>query len=254
MPKLLSIRRKDKRATLKCCKKSLPFTGVDIWNCYEFTWLNENGKPEIAFLQLEVPCESPYLLESKALKLYLMSFNERKFKSQEQLLALIKKDLEESAGSKVSIAILPFSRCNLKLRKSFKGISLDILNVRCNEYKPNPKLLTISKVNAKESLHSDLLKSNCPVTGQPDYGSVLISYEGNKINREGLLKYIVSYRNHTEFHEQCVENMFVDILEKCSPTKLTVYARYTRRGGIDINPFRTTEKHYSIYLDRLVRQ
>lgn len=251
---LASICRKTKRSWLKRCEQSLPFTGTDVWNCYEFTWLNEKGCPKVALLQMKIPCESPYLLESKSLKLYLMSFNNRRFKSKFDLMSIIKHDLESVAQSKLEVLLLPLAKCKLKLLKAFKGISLDTLDIECSQYEPNPKFLYTEPVKAKEALYSDLLKSNCPVTGQPDYASVLISYKGEKINRTGLLKYIVSYRNHAEFHEQCVETMFVDIQERCAPTKLTVYARYTRRGGIDINPFRTTEKCYTADNTRLVRQ
>lgn len=254
MNKLVSIPRQDKRILLKLCSTALPFKGVDIWNCYEFTWLNEQGRPEVACLRLNVPCESPCLLESKSLKLYLMSFSERKINSYDLLLE-IKSNLTKAAGAKVKCLLLPLAHNNLKLRRSFEeAVSLDKLNIKCDRYKPDPSLLSTEKPVVKEALASDLLKTNCPVTGQPDYASILIKYEGKKINRAGLLKYIVSYRHHAEFHEQSVERMFVDIKTRCAPKKLTVYARYTRRGGIDINPFRTTESKYTVDNARLVRQ
>lgn len=254
MNELVSISRHDKRLLLKLCATSLPFKGVDVWNCYEFTWLNEQGRPEVACLRLDVPCESPYLLESKSLKLYLMSFSERRINSYDLLLK-IKSDLTKAAGANVKCSLLPLSRNNLKLRRTFKAAtSLDKLNIKCDRYEPDPSLLSTEKPLVKEALTSDLLKTNCPVTGQPDYASILIRYEGKKINRTGLLKYIVSYRNHAEFHEQSVERMFVDIQARCAPKKLTVYARYTRRGGIDINPFRTTQSRYTVDNTRLARQ
>ncbi|NRA73262.1 MAG: NADPH-dependent 7-cyano-7-deazaguanine reductase QueF [Rickettsiales bacterium] len=238
---LFAISRTEKRQQINIDPNSLPFTGYDLWNCYEVTWLNEDGKPKIVLLQLIIPCNSPYLIESKSLKLYLVSFSNTKFSSIESVKNTIKQDLETKLCSKIQVKTF-----NIKdsyqhpLPILYKAKTLDVLDITCNEYVPNKNLLSIENNQVQEVLYSDLLKSNCPVTNQPDYATIFIQYTGRKINHSGLLKYIVSYRNKTEFHEQCVEQIFIDIKEKCIPEELTIYARYNRRGGIDINPLRTT--------------
>lgn len=244
---LFAISRAEKRKEININPNSLPFTGYDLWNCYEVTWLNQSGKPEIALLELMVPCASLYLIESKSLKLYLMSFSNTKFKSTQEVKSLIKLDLEKKLCSRIKLRLLHPKDLSIKLTASFnKSKSLDNIKVACDTYVPDKSFLLARGVEVKESLCSDLFKSNCPVTNQPDYASLLIRYEGEKINHAGLLKYIISYREQIEFHEQCVERIFVDIKERCKPKSLTVYARYTRRGGIDINPLRTDEKDFKI--------
>ena len=254
---LFSISRGEKRKEIGIKPSSLPFTGYDLWNCYEITWLNRDGRPEIALAELIVPCDSPYLIESKSLKLYLSSFSNTKFASKQEVKTIIQEDLRAKlCCSKIKILLSHPKDLQLQLTKSFYDAkSLDSLKIKCETYLPNSTFLFTEGGFTKESLCSDLFKSNCPVTNQPDYASILIRYEGKKINHSGLLKYIISYRNQIEFHEQCVERIFVDIKETCSPKKLTVYARYTRRGGIDINPLRTNDK--SLKIDnafRLLRQ
>lgn len=217
----------------------LPFHGVDIWNGYELSWLNSKGKPIIAILRCKVPISSPNLIESKSFKLYLNSFNQSEFADINKIKTHIQKDLSSCAGEPVDVEIIEFSDfCALKLG-SLDGVLLDNLDISIGSYDISPHLLTTADTYIEETLVSHLLKSNCLITHQPDWGSVLIKYAGNKIDHEALLKYFISFRQHNEFHEQCVERIFFDIWSHCKPQKLTVYARYTRRGGLDINPFRS---------------
>jgi len=239
-------------------QKDLPFKGVDFWNCYEVSWLNTKGKPCVRVLELEVPAESEFLIESKSLKLYLNSLNGTKFKNDDEAWDIIQKDLSLTAKAEVKITISTLDAYNNKKISQFSGQSLDDLDVEILDYNVNSDLLKLSSSNEhiEETLFSDLLKSNCLITNQPDWASVQIAYKGNKIDHESLLKYIISFRNHNEFHEQCVEHIFHDIMNKCKPVSLTVFAKYTRRGGIDINPFRTTEDitNFALHKIRDIRQ
>lgn len=221
----------------------LPFYGTDTWHHYEVSFLDLRGKPQVALAKMVYGADSVCMIESKSMKEYFHSFNNEKFKSLEALEAVIHQDLEKKMHTKVSVTLTPVSAyVPSVLERGFEGISLDHLDVACSVYEPDADLLrTENTVVLKETLCSDLLKSNCLVTGQPDWASVWIDYSGKKIQREALLQYVVSYRNHQGFHEQCVEQIFMDILRVCEPSRLTVYARYTRRGGIDINPFRSTD-------------
>jgi 7-cyano-7-deazaguanine reductase len=219
----------------------LPFFGTDIWNAYELSWLNARGKPQIAVATFFVPADSPNIVESKSFKLYLGSFAQTAFESAESVRDTIRRDVSASCGATVSVHLsTPHEFGKLKMEE-FDGLSLDRLELEASVYQPDASLLSAAHGEApvEETLFSNLLKSNCPVTGQPDWGSVQIHYAGPQIDHAGLLRYIISYRNHTGFHEQCVERIFVDIMKMCKPLKLAVYARYTRRGGLDINPFRT---------------
>lgn len=221
----------------------LPFKGYDLWNCYEVSWLNAKGKPEARIMSFIVPAESKYLLESKSIKLYLNSFNNTYFTSDEEVSDLIKSDLSNSARAPVEVYMHQLGYYNNQKLQNFSGVLLDVLDIGITEYEPNHNLLALETANDEmiisETLYSNLLKSNCMVTGQPDWASIQIKYKGRKINHESLLKYLVAYRNHSGFHEDCIENIFVDILNRCKPKELTVLAKYTRRGGVDINPFRT---------------
>lgn len=229
------------------------FYGVDIWNHYEISWLNNLGKPSVAIGQIMYPASSPNIIESKSMKLYFNSFNGTVFENIQQLIATVTKDLSNVVLDKVIFNLIPLDGESNFMK--FSGISLDHLNVVCDIYKPHPEYLKVGDIEVEEELYSNLLKSNCLVTFQPDWGSVYIKYSGLQISHEGLLKYIVSFREHNEFHEQCVERIFHDIMKYCKPTSLTVYARYTRRGGIDINPYRTTNKSFITPTNnRLVRQ
>jgi 7-cyano-7-deazaguanine reductase len=219
----------------------LPFFGTDIWNAYELSWLNARGKPQIAIATFYVPAESQNIVESKSFKLYLGSFAQTRVESIDALRDMLKRDVSAACGAGVSVRLAtPQEFASLKLEE-LDGLSLDRLDLDADVYHPEPKLLAAAHEESpvEETLFSNLLKSNCPVTGQPDWGSVQIHYVGPQIDHAGLLRYIISYRNHTGFHEQCIEKMFVDIVRECRPVKLAIYARYTRRGGLDINPFRT---------------
>lgn len=237
---LFPILRNEKRLELGITGTP-PFFGTDIWNGYELSWLNSKGKPQIALATFLVPAESPRLIESKSFKLYLNSLNQTRIADLTALKTLLEHDLTEAAGATVVVQLFEpnlFPGCRLG---ELDGESIDALDIEISEYEPDPTLLRLEseEVPVEETLTSNLLKSNCLVTGQPDWGSVQIRYVGQQINREGLLRYLIGFRQHNEFHEQCVERIFMDIMRQCSPIKLSVYARYTRRGGLDINPFRT---------------
>lgn len=237
---LFPINRALKRAELGIGLK-LPFHGVDIWNAFELSWLNSKGKPIVAVAEFSIPCDSKNIIESKSFKLYLNSLNGTRFASQQAVYEKLTKDLSLVAQGAVSIKLIrPDDLVGLTL-KATPGVCLDNLDVEIQDYLPNSSLLKVAPKLVTECLYSHLLKSNCPVTGQPDWGTIEIFYIGPQIDRESLLKYIVSYRNHDEFHEQCVERIFCDIMKICQPSSLTVSARYTRRGGLDINPYRSTE-------------
>ncbi len=225
-----------------------PFFGADLWTAFELSWLNLRGKPQVALAHFTVPCETPNMVESKSFKLYLNSFNNSRFADASAVQARLRADISEAAwrgaphAATVGVRLLLPELFDREPVHELDGLSLDRLEVECSRYTPAPDLLSavFDEPPVTEVLTSNLLKSNCLVTGQPDWGSVRISYSGPQINQEGLLQYIVSFRNHNEFHEQCVERIFMDVWTRCKPVKLTVYARYTRRGGLDINPFRTS--------------
>lgn len=224
------------------------FVGADLWTAYELSWLNPRGKPQVALGRFMVPCESTHLAESKSLKLYLNSFNNSRFDSMAQVQTLIQNDLSAavwfggSVNAGVGVQLLSPEQFAREKVQELEGVDLDRLDLDCTEYQPAPHLLqaALDEQPVTETLTSRLLKSNCLVTGQPDWGSVAISYSGPQIDQAGLLQYIVSFRNHNEFHEHCVERIFMDIWTRCKPSKLSVYARYTRRGGVDINPWRSS--------------
>jgi len=234
----------------------LPFVGFDIWNHYEVSWLNEKGKPIVAVAELIYSCESKYIIESKSMKLYFNSFNNSKFKSTSALIATIERDLSFRVGMPVGVKINDLSDAtNACLYAGMEGMCLDSLDVDCSVYKVDSNYLATETGFIEETLYSNLLKSNCLVTNQPDWATVQIQYKGNKITHEGLLKYLVSFRNHNEFHEQCIERIFMDILTVCKPEALAIYGRYTRRGGLDINVYRgTSNRDPFANNQRLIRQ
>ena len=244
---LFPIPRAGKRAEIGITGAS-PFFGADLWTAFELSWLNPRGKPQVALAHITVPSESPHIIESKSFKLYLNSFNNTMFQDASEVQGRLRADLSEAAWrgaaqpSSVGVRLLAPELFDQEPVHELDGLSLDRLDVECTRYTPAPELLRADHDEAPvtEVLTSNLLKSNCLVTGQPDWGSVQIRYSGAQIDQEGLLQYLVSFRNHNEFHEQCVERIFMDIWQRCQPTQLTVYARYTRRGGLDINPFRTS--------------
>lgn len=225
-----------------------PFFGADLWTAFELSWLNLRGKPQVAIAHVTVPCETPNIIESKSFKLYLNSFNNTRFSEAAEVLARLRADLSEAVwrGSDrpatVGVKLVLPELFDREPVQEFDGLLLDRLDVECTQYTPAPELLHANHAEAPvtETLTSHLLKSNCLVTGQPDWGSVRIQYSGAQIDQAGLLQYLVSFRNHNEFHEQCVERIFMDVWTRCRPIRLSVYARYTRRGGLDINPLRTS--------------
>jgi len=242
---LCPLPRAPKRAELGL-GTPLPFLGADLWTAYELSWLNARGKPQLAIVHFTVPCETPQMLESKSFKLYLNSYNQSVFDSAEAVQQRLRQDLTEALwrGSErsggVGVRLLRPAQFGLERLQALEGLSLDRLDVECGDYEPAPQLLQAdtSQAVVQEVLTSDLLKSNCPVTGQPDWASVQIAYSGAPIDQAGLLRYLVSFRRHAGFHEHCVERIYLDIWQRCRPLKLSVYARYTRRGGLDINPWR----------------
>lgn len=235
---LVAIARAENRAAMGL-GVDLPFQGVDIWNAWELTWLENNGRPNVATLQLRVPAESPNIIESKSLKLYLNSYSMSRFDTAEDVCSRISSDLSGCADAEVVVSLGTASSACDASTESLPGNCIDDLQVECKVWDVDASLLQADQDNnVSEALHSNLLRSLCPVTSQPDFGSVLLNYEGPKIDPASLLRYIVSFRKHSDFHEACVERMFLDIKERCRPTKLAVYARFQRRGGIDINPFR----------------
>ncbi|WGE92235.1 NADPH-dependent 7-cyano-7-deazaguanine reductase QueF [Actinobacillus genomosp. 1] len=215
--------------------------GADVWTCYELSWLNENGLPQVAIADVAIDFRSENLIESKSFKLYLNSFNQTKFASLEQVEQTLAKDLSQCASGQVSVKVYKLSAYTQQPIVDFAGECIDEQDIQIDSYEfSNEHLARVAEGEVvKETLVSHLLKSNCLITSQPDWGSVQIHYVGKKLNREKLLRYLVSFREHNEFHEQCVERIFTDLMQFAQPEKLTVYARYTRRGGLDINPFRS---------------
>ena len=245
---LFPIPRADKRREIGVGAAPV-FFGADLWTAIELSWLNPRGKPQVAIAHFTVPCETVHIIESKSFKLYLGSFTNTPFPDAAQVLARLRADLNDALWrgapamqSGVGVKILLPELFDREPIHELDGLSLDRLDIECTRYTPAPELLRANhdEQPVTEVLTSNLLKSNCLVTGQPDWGSVQIAYSGPQIDQEGLLQYLVSFRNHNEFHEQCVERIFMDIWSRCKPAKLSVYARYTRRGGLDINPFRTS--------------
>ncbi|MDH3997996.1 MAG: NADPH-dependent 7-cyano-7-deazaguanine reductase QueF, partial [Desulfuromonadales bacterium] len=251
---LCPIPRKLKRDEIGLTQE-LPFHGLDIWNAYEMSWLNPKGKPVVSIGEFRIPCESSNLIESKSFKLYLNSLNQTKFDNFEDVRALLSQDLSGAAGAPVDVRLAAATEFCHEI-STLPGQCLDDLDITVEGYALEPDLLA-GAAHAddlvSETVHSHLLKSNCLVTDQPDWGSVLIRYQGGRIDHEALLRYIISFRQHNEFHEQCVERIYSDIMRHCRPQKLTVYARYTRRGGLDINPYRSNFE-FDVENVRLVRQ
>ncbi|NVD99598.1 NADPH-dependent 7-cyano-7-deazaguanine reductase QueF [Massilia sp. BJB1822] len=237
---LFPIPRQGKRDELGL-QGTLPFFGVDLWNAYELSWLNMRGKPQVAVARITVPADSPNIIESKSFKLYLNSFNQTRLGGPEALKTLLQQDLSAAAGASVQVSLTMQEEFGSLQMGELSGLLLDRLDIEVDNYAPQPEILKadFDEQPVEEVLVSHLLKSNCLVTGQPDWGSVQISYAGPQIDQESLLKYLIGFREHNEFHEQCVERIFTDILRHCRPQQLTVYARYTRRGGLDINPWRS---------------
>ncbi|AIW13419.1 NADPH-dependent 7-cyano-7-deazaguanine reductase QueF [Vibrio tubiashii] len=235
---------------------SLPFQGCDIWTLYELSWLNEKGLPQVAIGEVSIPATSANLIESKSFKLYLNSFNQTRFSSWDQVEQTLIKDLSACAGETVSVTVRSVVDYTDSVVVTMDGDCIDEQDIEITSYDFDRTLIQGAATGevVEESLHSHLLKSNCLITNQPDWGSVEIQYKGKQIDREALLRYLVSFREHNEFHEQCVERIFTDIMEFCQPESLTVYARYTRRGGLDINPYRSNVNSQPSHNQRMARQ
>lgn len=218
----------------------LPFSGVDIWTLYELSWLNLKGKPQVAIGEVRVAADSLNLIESKSFKLYLNSFNQSAFADRQSVARLMTQDLSACAQGTVTVHLHSLDEADHGLSR-LAGESLDEQDLLIEEYAFKPDWLVGAAGDevVEETLYSHLLKSNCLVTQQPDWGSVQIHYRGPRLDRERLLRYLISFRQHNEFHEQCVERIFMDLKRHCHCQQLSVYARYTRRGGLDINPFRS---------------
>ncbi|MFK3790776.1 NADPH-dependent 7-cyano-7-deazaguanine reductase QueF [Pseudomonas piscis] len=252
---LFPIPRAAKWAELGLSAETLPYQGVDFWNCFELSWLLPSGKPVVAIGEFSIPADSPNIIESKSFKLYLNSLNQTPFADRAMLEATLRKDLSAAAGKPVTVHVRSLGEVEAQGLVALPGVCIDDLDISVDSYEhPRPELLRCDSSRVvEESLHSHLLKSNCPVTSQPDWGSVVVQYRGAALDHASLLAYLVSFRQHSDFHEQCVERIFLDLQRLLKPEKLTVYARYVRRGGLDINPYRSTETA-DFANRRLVRQ
>jgi 7-cyano-7-deazaguanine reductase len=253
---LQAVPRRLNRDNLKLSNR-LPFDGYDIWTLYELSWLNERGLPQVAIGQVSVPAQSENIIESKSFKLYLNGFNQRKFPDWNAVQQTLVRDLSQCANDSVTVQLFQLSEFTNQPITDMAGHCIDEQDITISDYQFNPDHLAGSVCHdactISETLHSHLLKSNCLITNQPDWGSIEIRYTGAKINQEALLRYLISFREHNEFHEQCVERIFLDIQTYCQPKSLSVYARYTRRG-LDINPYRSSSDLASKDLHRLARQ
>ncbi|MEQ5176288.1 NADPH-dependent 7-cyano-7-deazaguanine reductase QueF [Proteus genomosp. 6] len=252
---LQGVPRSLNRDSLSLTAENLPFNGGDIWTMYELSWLNSKGLPQVAIGHVELDATTENLIESKSFKLYLNSFNQTRFESWDIVEKTLLKDLTTCAKGKVNLTIYPLSHFTSQPIVDFAGECIDEQDIEIDNYQFDAQWLNESTTDTlvEETLVSHLLKSNCLITNQPDWGSVAIQYKGKKIDREKLLRYLVSFRQHNEFHEQCVERIFHDIMQLCAPETLTVYARYTRRGGLDINPWRSNCE-FVPEISRLARQ
>jgi 7-cyano-7-deazaguanine reductase len=235
---LHAIPRSESRTVLGLLG-TLPFSGADLWTGYELSWLDPNGKPQVGVLRVRVPCETPALIESKSLKLYLNAMNQEPFATPTAVARVIGEDLSRVAGAEVAVSVLPLTTVAEQGLVALTGESIDALEVEMGTYEVASELLMTAEDRVDETLRSDLVRSVCPVTGQPDWASVMVRYRGPRIDAASLLRYLVSYRQHADFHETCVERMFRDIQDRCDTEALTVWALYTRRGGLDISPFRS---------------
>lgn len=235
---LYAVPRAPQRAALGI-GALLPFTGADVWTAYELTWLDPRGKPQVAIATIDVPADSPSIVESKSMKLYLGSFAQSRYATRSDVEAAIGRDVSRAAGAPIRVALDGPESFVASSMRELAGESLDELQVACDRYDVDAGLLCAEGELVSETLTSRLFRSVCPVTGQPDIASMQLAYRGPRIDRASLLRYLVSYRCHAGFHEHCVERIFVDVAQRCRCETLTVLARFTRRGGVDINPFRT---------------
>lgn len=253
-PKLLQPVPRTLNRDMIGLSKTLPFTGNDIWNGYELSWLNAKGMPQVSILRCYVPYDSHNIVESKSFKLYLNSFNNTRFDSLQAVKQALIDDLSHCAQGSVDVEIILRQQFAEQQVQVTDALCLDEQDLEFADFHVDPSILTSDpSQQTSEFVYSDLLKSNCLITNQPDWASIYIKYHGPQIDHESLLRYLISFRNHNEFHEQCVERIFCDLMTHCHCEKLTVLARYTRRGGLDINPFRSNFE--APYPDlRLIRQ
>jgi 7-cyano-7-deazaguanine reductase len=258
---LFPIARAEGRAAFGASAPTFISAGVDVWHVFELSWLDAAGKPVIAIGRMTFPAYSPYLIESKSLKLYFIGLNFTKFADDNSLTQCIIEDLSKSTGAPVQFELLnvdelvthsPYGTCldQLEMTTAAAPNEPDSLLLKLDPTASNETV----KESIEETLYSNLLRSNCPVTGQPDWGTVFIRYKGQKICHSSLLTYVISYRQHSGFHEQCVEQIFADIWQILKPKKLAVHAQYTRRGGLDINPCRSSDPLWLPKVTRLARQ
>ncbi|MBK8307483.1 MAG: NADPH-dependent 7-cyano-7-deazaguanine reductase QueF [Gammaproteobacteria bacterium] len=252
---LVPVARERLRQKLLIEADKLPFEGADLWTAWELTWVDRDGKPEVGVAQLRVPCNSRAVFESKSLKLYLQSFSQTAFASAYDVVRTLELDLSVTVGTSLVVNLLSMSQAAQAGVATLQGECLDTLKLKMSIYRPDPGLLELVEDGqaAGEIVYSNLFRTVCPVTGQPDIASIQVNYFGTRIDQRSLLRYLVSYREYEGFHEHCVERIFIDIMDRCRPRDLSVYARYTRRGGIDINPFRSTGKTIPPHT-RLARQ
>jgi 7-cyano-7-deazaguanine reductase len=236
---LCPVPRWDARESLDLDPQSLPFHGVDLWTAYEVSWLDNRGKPVVGMAEFSVPCNSRNLVESKSLKLYINSFANSRFESVKNVQMLMEKDLSDCAGGPVDVRLLSLDEAAREPWLEIKGECIDQLEIDINQDGDPVRLLADQGAERNETLYSHLLRSLCPVTGQPDWATLVVRYTGAPISQLTLLRYVIALRNHQGFHEQIIEQVFSDIMDQCQPRLLTVYGRFTRRGGLDINPFRS---------------
>jgi 7-cyano-7-deazaguanine reductase len=237
--------------------QQLPFAGIDRWHAWEISWLDPHGKPQVAIGRFDIPADSLCMVESKSLKLYLNGYNNERMVSREAVRALIETDLSAACQSGVMVDLHALDALPALLGAqggALPGDSIDAPELNFDCYQPDASLLSAGGDPVEECLRSDLLKTNCPVTLQPDWATLLVRYRGPCIDREGLLRYVVSFRNHADFHEHCVERIYMDVLQRCRPERLTVTACYTRRGGLDINPWRSNFEQPDARFVKLARQ
>ncbi|WP_426356960.1 NADPH-dependent 7-cyano-7-deazaguanine reductase QueF [Pseudocolwellia sp. HL-MZ19] len=256
-PNLLqAVPRSLNRDGLGIKANDLKFKGEDVWYGYELSWLNSKGKPVVAVAEFRFDCTSPNIVESKSFKLYLNSFNQSKFSTWDEVEQHLTHDLSQTSGTQAKVSLFRVDECAPLAIAPISASCIDELDVSIETYEIDSSLLALSNTNQQvenKTLISHLLKSNCLITNQPDWASVYITYSGSKIDEAALLRYLISFRQHNEFHEQCVERIFTDIMANCKPTQLSVFARYTRRGGLDINPYRSTDNSHAPAL-RTLRQ
>ncbi|MFC4258884.1 NADPH-dependent 7-cyano-7-deazaguanine reductase QueF [Marinobacter lacisalsi] len=250
---LFPVPRDDNRRRIALDDGRWPWFGEDLWQAWELSWLRPSGVPEVAWGEFRLPAASPSLIESKSLKLYLNSFNQEVFSCHDQVQETIHRDLSSACGAQVAVTLFSVDRGMTAAGRPEGAVLIDDEPVENVGYAYCPDVLAAGGDTVSESLCSHLLKSNCPVTGQPDWGTLQVDYTGPAIDRSALLRYVVGFRQKQDFHEHCVETVFTDLMRACNPEHLTVSARYTRRGGLDINPWRSTDPGEAPRL-RLVRQ